>query len=191
MKDLIKIVGQWDEGYVLSEHMISSEFLGYDENGRERYNSKRSVLGELIYQFKYKQNRDQLPFIIQIVKEKIKDIRLDEKVDIVIPIPASNKNRTYQPVYILAQAIARYMNKQYIEDVLQKTNDKQAKDGIIQKNSIIKNINFTKPTNILIIDDLYSTGNTLNEAVRTLKTDNNVNKIYCLVMTKTKRGGNS
>ena len=191
MDDLIKIVGRWDEGYVLSEHMISREFVGYDEYGRERYNSKRSVLGELIYQFKYKQNIEQLPLIIQIVKEKIKKLRLDERIDLVIPVPASNKKRKYQPVYILAQAIARYMNKKYIENVVQKINDEQAKNGKIEKNSIIKNINFVKQTNILIIDDLYSTGNTLNEVVKILKTDKNINKIYCLVMTKTKRGGNS
>lgn len=191
MNNLIKIVGQWDEGYVLSEHMISSQFIGYDANGRERYNSKRSVLGELLYQFKYKQNKNELPLIIKIVKEKIKELKLEQKVDVVIPVPASNKNRIYQPVYILAQAIARQLNKKYIENVLEKTNDRQAKDGKIQENSIIKNINFNNPTNVLVIDDLYSTGNTLNEVVRTLKNDSNVKKVYCLVMTKTKRGGNN
>lgn len=191
MNNLIRILGQWDEGYVLSEHMISSQFIGYDENGRERYNSKRSVLGELLYQFKYKQNKNELPRIIQIVKEKIIELHLEQKVDVVIPVPASNKNRTYQPVYILAQAIARQLNKKYIENVLKKTNDRQAKDEKIQENSIIKNINFTNPTNILVIDDLYSTGNTLNQVVRILKTDNNIKKVYCLVMTKTKRGGNN
>ena len=191
MNNLIKIVGQWDEGYVLSEHMISSQFIGYDANGRERYNSKRSVLGELLYQFKYKQNKNELPLIIKIVKEKIRELKLEQKVDVVIPVPASNKNRIYQPVYILAQAIARQLNKKYIESVLEKTNDRQAKDGKIQENSIIKNINFNNPTNVLVIDDLYSTGNTLNEVVRTLKNDSNVKKVYCLVMTKTKRGGNN
>lgn len=191
MSNLIKINGQWDEGYVLSEHMISSQFIGYDENGRERYRSKRSVLGELLYQFKYKQNKNELPLIIQIVKDKIKELDLERKIDVVIPVPASNKKRIYQPVYILAQAIARQMNKKYIENVLEKINDKQAKDGRIQENSIIKNINFSNLTNVLVIDDLYSTGNTLNEVVKLLKTDNNVRKVYCLVMTKTKRGGNN
>lgn len=191
MNNLIKIKGQWDEGYVLSEHMISSQFIGYDENGRERYNSKRSTLGELLYQFKYRQNKNELPLIIQIVKEKIKELDLEQKVDVVIPVPASNKNRIYQPVYILAQAIARQINKKYIENMLEKINNKQAKDGKIQENSIIKNMNFSKLTNVLVIDDLYSTGNTLNEVVKILKTDSNVKKVYCLVMTKTKRGGNN
>lgn len=191
MNNLIKIVGQWDEGYVLSEHMISSEFIGYDENGRERYNNKRSILGELLYQFKYKQNRERLPAIIQIVKEKIKNLHLEQKVDIIIPVPASNKNRKYQPVYILAQAISRYMNKEYMQNVLEKIDNNQAKDGRLQENSIVKNINFSKPKNILVIDDLYSTGSTLNEVVNLLKTDKNVQKVYCLVMTKTKRGGNN
>ena len=39
---------------------------------------------------------------------------------------------------------------------------------------------------ILIVDDLYSTGATLNEVCKILKQDKNVGNIYCLVMTKTK-----
>ena len=40
--------------------------------------------------------------------------------------------------------------------------------------------------NILIIDDLYSTGATLNETCKILRKDSNVKNIYCLAMTKTK-----
>ena len=81
------------------------------------------------------------------------------------------------------------MKKEYLETILKKTDNKQAKDGQLNKNSIIKKQNFCRPVNILVIDDLYSSGNTLNEVVKLLKTDYNVKKIYCLVMTKTKRGG--
>ena len=43
-----------------------------------------------------------------------------------------------------------------------------------------------KTSNILVIDDLYSTGATLNETCKTLRKDSNVKNIYCLAMTKTK-----
>lgn len=39
---------------------------------------------------------------------------------------------------------------------------------------------------MLIIDDLYGTGATLNEACKALRKDGNVKKIYCMVLTKTK-----
>ena len=85
MNNLIPIQGQWDEGYILSEHMIKSQFIGYNESGIKQYDSQRTVLGELIYQFKYKQNKNKLPLIIQIVKEKTKELHLEEKIDIIIP----------------------------------------------------------------------------------------------------------
>ena len=41
--------------------------------------------------------------------------------------------------------------------------------------------------NVLIVDDLYSTGATLNEVCKILREDRNVMKIYVLAITKTKR----
>jgi predicted amidophosphoribosyltransferase len=38
----------------LDAHTTSSEFLGYDENGRARYDTIRSPLGELVFQLKYR-----------------------------------------------------------------------------------------------------------------------------------------
>lgn len=191
MNSLIKINGRWDEGYVLEQHMISSEFIGYDKNGREKYKNKRSELGELIYQFKYRNRIEKLPIIIEIIKHRIRNIRFTENIDVIIPVPASNFDRKYQPVYLIAKALARYMNKDYKEDILEKIDKKQSKDGEFQMGCIIKKKNFSKLSNILIVDDLYSTGNTLNEVVKLLRTDANINKIYCLVLTKTKRGVNN
>lgn len=43
-----------------------------------------------------------------------------------------------------------------------------------------------KKHNILLVDDLYSTGATLNECVKILREDQLLGKIYVLTMTKTK-----
>lgn len=55
------------------------------------------------------------------------------------------------------------------------------------KGSIIKEKNFKKKVNILLVDDLFDSGATLNEAVDMLKRDINVADVYVLTMTKTGR----
>lgn len=89
-------------------------------------------------------------------------------------------------MFEIAKEIAKYLEKECKLDILSKENNFQVKDGY-NVSGTIKQINkLGKSTNILIIDDLYSTGSTLNEACKALQKDKNVKNIYCLVMTKTK-----
>ena len=43
------IYDPWDEGIVLDKHMSKSVFLGYTENGKEKFENTRTEIGELIY----------------------------------------------------------------------------------------------------------------------------------------------
>ena len=166
----IKIYGTWDEGIVIDYHMLKSKFLGYDENGKEKFENVRTEIGELLYRYKYKKDKKCLSDIMKIV----------------IPIPPTNKNRVYQPVYEIAKQVSNYLKKECKIDVLYKKNKLQAKDGKDISNSIKQIRKIEKPSNVLIIDDLYGTGATLNEACKALRKDDNVKKIYCMVLTKTK-----
>ena len=183
----VRIYGTWDEGIVLDNHMLKSIFLGYDENGKEMYDNTRTELGELVYKLKYKNDKNSLPKIINLVKEILDKWQLNTKIDLVIPVPPSNKKRVYQPVYEIARQIAEYLGKKCVDNVLIKEDDSQAKDGNSVKGKIRQIKKLEKNVNILIVDDLYSTGKTLNEICKILRKDVNVNKIYCLVMTKTRR----
>ena len=79
-----------------------------------------------------------------------------------------------------------------ITQVLKKSKHEQLKDASLDKkldmikDSIIKEKNFKKKVNILLVDDLFDSGVTLNEAVNVLKSDINVAEVYVLVMTQTR-----
>ena len=166
--------------------MIKSVFLGYDEDGKEKFENTRTELGELLYKFKYQKDQNSLLRIMDLIKDILDRWNLKEKIDIVIPIPPSNKTREYQPVFEIAKEVAKYLGKECKVDVLSKESNLQVKDGYNINGMIKQNKNIENEANILIIDDLYSTGATLNEVCKVLRNDNNVKNLYCLAMTKTK-----
>ena len=182
-----RIYGEWDEGIVLDYHMLKSIFLGYDENGKEKFENTRTELGELIYKLKYQKDISCLSKIINLVKDTLDEWNIKEKIDVVIPTPPSKGQRIYQPVFEISKEIAKILKKKCETDILLKEGSLQAKDGNNIIGTIKNNKKFKNKVNVLVVDDLFSTGATLNEVCKTLKKDENINKIYCLVMTKTRR----
>jgi len=184
----INISGSWDDGYALDNHMLSSEFLGYDEHGNEKFNNTRTPIGELVYQIKYNNRKDKLKDLLEIMKGFLDYWQIKDRADLVISVPPSKQTRANQPVFEIANMIGGYLQKPVENTILTKSTNLQAKDGNTDiSGAIIKNKTFDKPVSVLMIDDLYRTGATLNEAVKVLKTDSNVENVYVLVMTKTRR----
>lgn len=187
MIEPIKLLGNWDEGYALDYHMLNSEFLGYDENGKERFKNTRTNVGELLYQIKYNHNKERLKELLNLMRSFLDEWNIKYMIDLLIAVPPSKQNRKYQPVFEIANLIGRYIDKPVDNAIFTKKDKLQAKDGYNIVGTIEKNRTFDKPVNILIVDDLYSTGTTLNEVAKVLKKDINVRKIYVLVMTKTRK----
>ena len=185
----LEIVGNWDKGFVLDKHIISSTPKGENVYGHMEYETVRTELGELVFQLKYRNRYECIDKILEAIEPFLDNCLELNEVDIVIPVPPS-KIRDFQPVEELACAVAEYLNVSYTNEVLEKVITEQSKDmSRIEKSlsgSIIKRLNATKPHTVLLIDDLYSTGETLKECVKLLKTDPLLEKIYVLVMTKTR-----
>ena len=177
--------GVGDECVILDKHTISSKYIGENEFGFPKFETEYTELGKLVNELKYKECESAINKIIDLIKSEL-DIYLN-KIDLVVPVPPSNKKRKYQPVFKLAEKIGEYLEKEYKLDLLYKTSSNKAKDKKSVANTIKMNYNLDKKVNILLVDDLYSSGITMKECCKVLKQDKNVNKIYCLAMTRTKK----
>jgi competence protein ComFC len=187
----IKLLGEWNEGYALDHHTIYSEYIGEDEYGRAQYDTKRSELGQLLYELKYQGKKDNAQKICRIINPFLKKWGLENKIDYIIPAPSSNK-RTFQPVDEICKEIGISLNKRFISGFLVKNSRSQSKNlGQEQKKelrgSIERKKRFKRRVSVLVVDDLYQSGETLSECTKVLRNDPNIDNIYILTITKTRR----
>ncbi len=190
-----KLTGDWNEGFVLDFHTISSMLVGYDEFGHEVFDTKRSELGELLYKLKYRSDKSVLNDILDCVIEFLRrEWEIVDSLDIIVPMPPSNTGRRSQPVIDLATGISTRTGISLAKDALVKIKETtQLKDihnykervDVLQ-DAFKSNKSVTEGKSVLLLDDLYRSGATLNVASRVLRHQGNVKAIYVLALTKTR-----
>ena len=119
-----------------------------------------------------------------------------KKYDIIIPVPISKKRykeRGYNQSSIIARNIAKRFDLKYIEDVLIKNKDnipqsllkKEDREDNVKKIYTLnpKRIDSIKNKKILIVDDIFTTGNTVNECAKVLRKIN-IKQVGVLTIAK-------
>ena len=187
------IQGNWDEGYALDLHTLSSEFTGYDEYDHPHFDTKYSPLGDLLLQLKYRGNVEGISDIVDTAVSFIKE-KWKIHIDLILPIPPSKTDRKIQPVEIIADRIAKNLEIKFSKDVLIKTRDTgelKNIDNPQERTKILENAfqisdDIVKNKNILLFDDLYRSGATLKTITGLLKKHGKSNKVYVLALTRTR-----
>ena len=182
------IIGSWEIGYALDVQTISSEFTGYNEFGYETYNTVRSEIGELLFRLKYKQDKTVVPYIIEAI---VKFIKNKDAIDIIVPVPPS-KERNIQPVLLIAEELGKKLQKPVINCVKKTKNTPESKNvfNIDEKVNLSTNLyevnrELVEGKRILLFDDIYDSGITMNSITKELY-KNNSNAVFALTITKTR-----
>lgn len=190
----IKLSGNWTQGYALDIHTIDSTFIGYDEYGHEVFDTKRSEMGDLLYRLKYKSDKLALDDIIDTVVNFLKNHwKIVDAIAAIIPVPPS-RNRTFQPVLRIAKGISSRLKIPFHADILVKTKETSELKNVFEfetRMKLLKNAfgaasNMLRGKSILLIDDLYRSGATLNAVTEILYKQGKIHKVYVLTLTKTR-----
>lgn len=187
----IEIKGNWRKGLAYDVHTLSSTYLGPDEYGHDRWDNTRSEMGQLVYQLKYKNDRSTIPKIVDLITKKIKGI---EKFDLIIPIPSTNKNRSYQPVEEIAKELGRrkrvkvrsLLTKKAGGAELKNIDDAREREELLKGRISTSGEHDISSQKVLLLDDLYRSGTTLSVATDVLYNDAKVDSVSVLTMTKTR-----
>lgn len=186
----IKISGEWTSGYALDVHTLSSTYLGINEAGHEVYDTQRSELGELLYRLKYRSDKSAADEIIKTVAAFIQPRPL--RSDLLVPVPPSGK-RALQPVLLLANGIGAALNLT-VADCITTTRPPTELKGVQdveRRKEMLKGLyavdpKITRGKNILLFDDLYRSGSTLNAITWLLLKEGKAEAVRVLTITKTR-----
>lgn len=146
----------------------NSEWNGYLMRNTSVFNYNE-FMKELIAKFKYRGDYALAEVFAPYVKEKLRNARCD----LIIPIPLSEE-RLKERGFNQAKAIADTAHLE-IDDVLMRTHsEKQSKKSrqerieLAQVFHIKGDPHFIKNKQIVLIDDIYTTGSTLRHAAKVL-----------------------
>lgn len=163
----------------------------YQNNLRElihklKFNHKKGVarvLAEFLYQY-----------ITTVLKENSCNINFQNTV--LVPIPTNNKNikqRGYNNVFEITKELSHLLNISFSGKILIKIKDtkpqyKLSKDKRMENvfgcfDIDINEYKKYEEKDIILIDDIYTTGATINEAIRTFQAKG-INNIICITLSK-------
>jgi len=124
---MIKLDGPWKEGYAFDIHTISSIFTGNNQFDHPTFDTTRSPMGQCLYELKYGQHLPVLETIKKLLVESMELRSFISKIDIIVPVPPSNKYRQIQPVKVCAEKLAEIYKKEINFDILASTNKEELK----------------------------------------------------------------
>ena len=149
---------------------------------------------DTILQYKFNEKSYIYRTFLELIKNNENICAQIKKYDIIIPVPISKKRlntRGYNQSSIIAKNLAKELNIEYSEKILIKTKDNKPQSEMKQYtrksnvSGVYKVINKERINNkkVLIVDDIFTTGSTVDECAKVLK-ENNAQSIGVFTLAK-------
>ena len=167
----------------------SNTFFGRYSVNREIYAFKffkNKLLQKMIYEMKYNGNKDTA-FVLGVeLGFLVKDIckSQNQDFDFIIPVPVSEikkQKRGYNQCEFIANGISQIIKKPVLKDCLKRRNNlrSQVNNSRYKRWSNVENQyylarNFNNTTKVLLVDDVVTTGATINSCIKALQIRNNL-----------------
>lgn len=186
------IQGLWKSGIILDWHTIDSVCVGENEFGHPIFETTRSEIGELLYRAKYHNDSAALK---KLLSESCKCLaKAKGKFDIVAPIPPSKpgRNTTAQIAQGLAECLGGIYGgnaigwKRRPEQEIKSVQEPE-KRKVLLENALIASPDMLNGKIILLTDDLFRSGATLEAATKAAYEQGHASEVYVFAVTRTRR----
>ena len=188
----IKILGRWRMGFALDEHTRHSEFIGHNQYGHSMFDTVRSPVGELLYQLKNKGDRTAVDELVDAAETFVR--KWDPDVEVIVPVPPSSIKRKDHPGFLVGEPLSSRLGLEWASDAIVKTKSTSPLKNVFdldKRNEILDGAFAVKTGDlegktILLFDDLYRSGATMNTVADVLRDEGHVEAIYALTLTRTR-----
>jgi predicted amidophosphoribosyltransferase len=176
---------------VLDYHTLSSTYLGDDEYGHAIFDTKRSEIGELLYRLKYRSDQSVINELVETAARFVRS--WNPGVTILIPVPPS-RVRADQPVHIIAERLGMSIGIPVDMNIIKRVIETPELKNVYNYDERIRLLNGSykvdksgiKGQKILLFDDLYRSGATMNAVTSALYDEGVAAEVYALALTRTR-----
>jgi len=159
--------GHFEVGFALDDHTVV-------KRGKRSY----TKIGSMAYEYKYGGEKTLVDRLADAMAKFLRGHESYRDVEVLVAVPSTVKERAYDPVPHLARALSERIGIPWSQEALVKTRQTRPQKEMENETQKIRNVrgafrvadrDRVRGKRVLLIDDLYDSGATLNECTRMLR----------------------